>query len=171
MVELRNETVLIENADVMFLNLAGRPTPFNTQGGERSFCVMLDKRPDILERLTREGWNVKHLKPREEGDEPRPYLEVKANYSTGRPPRVAFRSSRGYTELGADEVAQADVAQFKNVDLIIRPYHWKVNGNEGVKAYLKTAIFTLDEDELELKYAEEMQRANSDLKTAEDEAA
>ena len=46
-----------------------------------------------------------------------------------------------------------DLADMKNVDVLINPFEWNVNGNTGVKAYLKSIFITLNEDELELKYA------------------
>lgn len=150
---VRDETLLIEDADIMFRNFAGREQTFNSEG-DRNFCVMLDSRPDLVERLTKDGWNVKYLKPREEGDEPRPYLQVKVSYGKGRPPRCVMITSRQRTDLGADEVAILDVVDIKKVDLIIRPYSWEVNGKQGVKAYLKTIMVTLNEDELERKYAD-----------------
>ena len=40
------------------------------------------------------------------------------------------------------------------MDLILNPYEWAVNGKTGVKAYLKSIFVTIQEDELERKYAD-----------------
>jgi hypothetical protein len=57
-------------------------------------------------------------------------------------------------ELGEDECILLDWADILTVDLIIRPYHWNVNGRTGVKAYLKSIFVVINEDYLELKYAD-----------------
>jgi len=157
----KNDEVLIENADIMFRNFAGHERQFNAEG-ERNFCIMLDKRPDIVEYMQKNGWNIKYLKPREEDDDPRPYIQVKVEYKKGRPPRCVMVSSRGRTDLGADEVELFDMADIKNVDVIVTGYHWSVNENTGVKAYLKSAYVTINEDELDLKYADMVEVGQSE---------
>lgn len=156
----KEDTVLVENADIIFRNFAGREGPYNSVG-DRNFCLLLDR--ELEQRLRREGWNVKELKAREEGDTPRPYIQVTVNYKKGRPPRCVMITSRGRTDLGADEVEIFDYAEIKKADIILNPYSWDVNGNHGIKAYLKTAFVTINEDELELKYAD-MPGANDPAK-------
>lgn len=144
--------LLIEDARIMFRNFAGHVQTYNSEG-DRNFVVFLD--PELANRLKDEGWNVKSLRPREEDDEPQQYMQVSVNYSKGRPPRIVVVTSKNRTDLGADEVEMLDYADLKTVDLVINPYSWEVNGNKGIKAYLKTGFFTINEDELELKYAED----------------
>ena len=55
--------------------------------------------------------------------------------------------------LNEGNVELLDWAQFKNVDLVVRPYEWKVGPKTGIKAYLKTMYVTLEEDDIERKYA------------------
>lgn len=131
-------------------NFEGKEEQYNRKG-DRNFCVLLE--PEMAEALKRDGWNVKSLKAREEGEQPQPYLQVAIGYK-GRPPKVVIITSRGRTDLGEDEVVLLDWADMKTVDLIIRPYEWVVNGNSGVKAYLKSLFVTIQEDYLELKYAD-----------------
>jgi hypothetical protein len=107
--------------------------------------------------MAADGWNVKWLKPREdaeEGDEPQAYLQVTANFDKGRPPRVVMITSRGRTNLDENTVEMLDWADIQNTDMIVRPYEWSVNGKTGVKAYLQSIYVTVEEDDLERKYAE-----------------
>lgn len=141
-------TLLIEDAQLRFLNFAGAETQYN-RGGDRNFCVLID--PALADTLAADGWNVKMLKAREEGDVPTPYLEVSVSYKN-KPPNVAMITSRGRTQLSESMVEMLDYADIKLVDLIINPYAWDVNGKQGIKAYLKTMFVTINEDALDLKY-------------------
>ena len=106
--------------------------------------------------MAADGWNVKWLKPREddEDEKEQPYLAVSLNFAKGRPPRVVSVTTRGRTILGENEVEVLDWVDITNVDLIIRPYEWSVNGKTGIKAYLQSIYVTIQEDPLEIKYAE-----------------
>jgi hypothetical protein len=143
-------TVMMEGARIIFRNFAGKEGQYNREG-DRNFCVLLD--PDVAEAMAKDGWNIKALRAREEGEEEQPYVQVAVNFK-GRPPRVVMITSRGRTTLFEDEVEILDWADIQNVDLIIRPYEWVVNGKSGIKAYLQSIYVTIDEDELELKYSD-----------------
>ena len=62
-------------------------------------------------------------------------------------------SSKRISYLDESTVGQLDTAAIKNVDLMIRPRVWSTAGKSGIKAYLKTAYITIEEDDLDLKYA------------------
>jgi hypothetical protein len=155
-----DNTILMEGVRIIFRNFAGNQTQYN-RPGDRNFCVVL---PDQLaEDLLRDGWNVKYRKPREEGDIPIAYLKVKVHYGKGRPPKVVMITSRGRTDLPEEMVQFIDLVDISYVDLIIRPYNWDVNGSTGISAYLKTIFVKVNEDFLELKYAELEEADNRDI--------
>lgn len=143
--------ITIENARVIFRNFAGKEGQYNREG-DRNFGVIIEDQ-DIERQMKRDGWNVKYLKPRDEDDVETPWVQVSVSYK-GRPPRVVMINSRGRTDLGEEEVEILDWMEFENVDMILNPYEWNVNGKSGIKAYLKTMFVTILEDDLELKYAD-----------------
>jgi hypothetical protein len=157
--------VMIEDARIIFRNFSGKETPFNAEGN-RNFNVLIDNAE--AEKMAADGWKIKYLKPREEGDEPQARLEVKVNFRGKNPPTVVMISSRGQTRLGAAECGILDWAEFEKVDLIINPYHWEVGDKTGIKAYLKSIFVTIVEDELEKKYADVPESAAHSLLTRDE---
>lgn len=149
----QDNTVIMEGVRIVFRNFSGKEGQYNREG-DRNFAVLLDDQ--TAEEMARDGWNVKWLKPREdaeEGETPQAYLSVSVKF-TGRPPRIVLVTSRGRTNLDEDSVEMLDWADIQNVDLIVRPYEWSVNGKTGIKAYLQSIYVTIEEDALERKYAE-----------------
>ena len=147
----RNDnTILMEGVRIVFRNFAGKEGPYNREG-DRNFAVLLDD--PIAQQLRNDGWNVKWLKAKEEGEPEQAYLGVSVNFR-GRPPRIVMVTYRGRTPLGESEVELLDWADITNVDLIVRPYEWTVRGETGIKAYLQSMFVTIEEDALELKYAD-----------------
>lgn len=145
----RNDgSLTMEDARILFRNFAGKEGQYNREG-ERSFCVILDE--DIAEQMHRDGWNVKVLKSREEGDPEEPYLHVTVGFK-GRPPMIVMLTSKGRTTLSEDEVELLDWVDIAEVDLTVRPYTWSVNGKSGIKAYLKAIYVKIEESILDIKY-------------------
>lgn len=147
----QDNNVTMENVRIIFRNFAGKEGMYNREG-DRNFAVLLDD-PKTVEAMEQDGWNIKRLRAREEGEIEQPYLQVSVNFK-GRPPRIVMITSRGRTTLKEDECEILDWADIRTVDLIVRPYEWAVNGKTGVKAYLQSIFVTIEEDALELKYAD-----------------
>lgn len=142
----KNKT--LEDVSIAFRNFAGKEDTYNREG-DRNFCILLD--PNQAEIFTREGWNVKHLKDREDGEGPQPYLQVSVSYKN-RPPKIAMVTSKGINYLGEDQVELLDWVDIETADVTLNPYEWVVNGNSGVKAYLQTLYVKIEEDYLQMKW-------------------
>lgn len=151
MPDQRMPSVTLENVRIGFRNFSGRKGQYN-QEGKRNFHVFLPK--DVAALMEADGWNIKWLAPREEGEEPQAHMEIKVNFHSARPPRVTLITSRGKTQLEEDSVSMLDFVEIKHVDMIVNPSPWEVRGQTGIAAYLKSIFITIVEDELDLKYAD-----------------
>jgi|SRR5690625_1309425 len=144
--------LVMESVQIGFRNFEGREGPYNRKG-DRDFVVFLDR--EFAEELEREGWNIKWPKPNDhinpEEDDRNPYLPVSVGFDY-YPAKVYIISNDNVTMVGEDEVEMLDWAEMENVDLVIRPYEWEVNGNSGIKAYLKAGYFTIVTNAFDDKY-------------------
>lgn len=147
----RMDDLVIEGARLIFRNFSGKGDTYNREG-DRNFNVIIEDEL-VAQKLSEDGWNIKIRPPREEGDEALYRLPVKVNYNSDFPPKIWLVTRNANNLLDEETVGNLDYAEIKNVDLIITPYFWEVNGKSGVKAYLKTMYVTLEEDVFAEKYA------------------
>lgn len=149
MPEQQAKTFMVEDARIIFRNFAGREGQYNRKG-DRNFGVILPE--DVAQQMLDDGWNVKYLEAREEGDPETPFVRVAVRYDI-RPPRVVVITETTRTQLDEASVEILDWANIKTLDLIARGSNWSANGKDGVKAYLQSLFVTIEEDALEKKYA------------------
>lgn len=141
----------IENARLIFKNFSGKEDKYNREG-DRNFCVFVDDIEGVsVDDLLDEGWNVKTLRSRDPEDEDAHYIRVKVRYDN-YPPKIYMVTGRNKILLDEENVGELDYADIESVDLIISPYHYNTNGNEGITAYCKTMYVTIMEDAFAHKY-------------------
>ena len=148
----RKPTLTVENARIIWRNFSGRQTQYNAKG-KRNFNLVVP--PEDVEAMKRDGWNVKTKEPRPDypDDTPLSTLAVNVNYSeNSRPPRVVLIAGNDRTELDESTIDMLDRVQIENVDLIINPSYYDVNGRQGYTAYLQSIYVTIVQDDLEKKY-------------------
>lgn len=143
-----DKNLILENVVIAFRNFEGKEDTYN-RAGDRNFAILLDEKRAA--QMERDGWNVKYLKARDEGDEPQPYIQVAVSYKN-RPPKIGMVTSKGLTYLGEEEVEMLDWVDIETADVTLNPYEWAVNGKTGVKAYLQTLFLKIEEDYLQLKW-------------------
>lgn len=138
----------IEDVTIAFRNFAGKEDLYNREG-DRNFAILLD--PDLAAQMLEEGWNVKFLKEREEGDGQQAYIQVAVSFKT-RPPKIAMVTSKKISYLAEDDVELLDWVDIETADVTLNPYEWAVGDKHGVKAYLKTLFVKIEEDYLQEKW-------------------
>jgi hypothetical protein len=138
----------IQGRHLIYRNFAGREKMYNT-AGDRNFAVVLDE--DTAQTMLKDGWPVKWQKPDEDEEAGDPFLPVSIKFNR-YPPRVVMMTSRAKTTLDEDTVEVLDWANIEKADVIVRGYHWFVNGKDAWKAYVKTLVVIIEEDYLERKY-------------------
>ena len=136
-----NIVLAVLMALLLFRNFSGRESKYN-RAGQRNFCVYIDD-PKDAQKLMDDGWNIRERPPREEGEDPRYYIQVAVSFEN-IPPTVYMIPERKKkkTKLDEESIDVLDFAEIRNVDLTIRPYNWVIqegtkNEKRGVKAYLR----------------------------------
>lgn len=155
MAQNRMPNVVLQNVSIIFKNFAGKVDQYNSQGA-RKFSVVLP--PEVARDMEKDGWNVKWPKVRPDADDPQqdardPHIAVEASYKIFSP-QVTLITGRRRNNLRQDELDILDWADIINVDVVLQPSTYEMNGKAGVKAYLQKMFITIEEDVLDKKYAD-----------------
>lgn len=153
------ENATLENVRIGFRNFSGKAGKYNAEG-DRNFVIFLED--DIAKQMEADGWSVKYLNPRDPEEEPQAFIKVKLNYRF-KPPRTFMVTSRNKTAIPEEMLDILDWVEIRDSDVIIRPYHWEVNGKTGVTAYLQAIYINVQEDDLHRKYADVPDSAQSSV--------
>ena len=149
----RVPNITLNGCRIIFRNFSGKADKFNP-AGRRSYCVLIDQ--ELAEELKAGGWNIKTLKPRDENEDPQPYLQVRVNYRNDEntDPKIYLVSGKHKTLLDAETISSLDYAEIENVDVVIHPYAWEMtDGKSGITAYTKKMYVTVPVDDLDEKYS------------------
>ena len=156
--------ITINDAHIIFCNLAGRKRKFNDEG-KRNFNVILteEQAQDLIDR----GFYVRTMPPRNEDDEPRYLLKINVRMDSDRPPKVFLCTAKSKTPLTADMLSEIDNAEadrsIEKVDLTFSPYRSPTRtDSNGYSAYLHSLYVTVEEDELAARYAAKYEQAEDD---------
>lgn len=146
--------IIIEGLEYVYRpNFEGRAERYNEEGN-RYFNAKVPA--DMVDPLTRDGWNVKWTKPSKNHPNPEehvsePYIEVSVGFNF-RPPTIILIRDGRQQPIGENLVGMLDSMQFENIDVSIRPYQWSNETGSGVKAYLDQFYGTVEMDDLMRKY-------------------
>ncbi len=144
------DNINIGNARIGFRNFSGKAGQYNNEGN-RNFVIFIDDY-DLAKSFEAEGWNIRWLKPRDEGENDQAILPVKVAYGAYPPKIILVKANGKQTPLYEENVQLLDWADIESVDITVRPYNWHAQGKSGVKAYLKIMYVRIQEDPWEDKF-------------------
>lgn len=150
---LNPENIYFENAEITFKNFSGRPTKYQRQEGFRTFSVVVDD-SDMAQHLSEDGWNVRILRPRNEGDTPEHVLDVSINFNFWKKPEIYMICDGHKTKLDEEDLDILDGADIITSDIVVRPRLWDDNGTTRIKAYLQELYVTIQQSRFAAKYAD-----------------
>ena len=151
---MANKNLILENVEILpggFKNFSGKPGQFNAEG-DRNFCVVIPE--DLVDPMANDGWNIKTLNARDESEHDKHFIRVKVRFNSNRPPKVIMLTSGGKVPLDEESIDVLDWSDILSADMAINPYQSEYQGKPHVTGYLKSLYVTIEEDDLERKYAD-----------------
>ena len=134
--------IVIRDAEILgggFKNFSGRVSQYNDKGIKKFNVVIPDS--DTAQQLSEDGWNVKILRPKNEEEEPKHYIEVAINFNFWRKPIVNMRCNDVITELDDESIGVLDNARITHADVNIRARAWEPG---RIKAYLDELMVEIE---------------------------
>lgn len=148
--------LILKNAEILggkFRNFSGTEGRYNPEG-KRNFCVVIDD-DEQAEMMREDGWNVKILAPREEGEKAKNYIKVNVNYNSKVKPSIyKVKGDRIICELGENHIGRLDTKRIIKADLSINSYQYDPD-KPDVTAYLEELYVELEDSPFNYRYAEE----------------
>lgn len=130
--------VVVKNACIMFTNFAGEPDRFGL-AGRPQFNLVLSK--EAADDLRADGWNIRVMPGREEGEEPTYMTNINVSFSDDgrRDPTIKLYSSldgkKVCRRLTAETVSKLDAIRLERINLRIGSFNY--NGDRyTMKGYL-----------------------------------
>lgn len=131
-----------------FSHFDGKADTFNDPG-DHNFTIILP--PEQALDLQEQGWSIRKLDPREEGDDPEYTLKVKISYRFEPPKIYLIKNGR---KIRADEQDLSDIkrATTEQISVIIQPSRWVHGNNSGITAYVKELYAKIRQSRFEEMY-------------------
>ena len=147
--------LILQDAEILggsFRNFSGTEGRYNVEG-KRNFCVVVPD--DVAEQLKEDHWNIKILRPREEGDQSKYYIKVNVNYNSKVKPSIyKCRGDKVICELGENHIGRLDTKRILHADMTINSYQYDPD-KPDVTAYLEELYVELEDSPFNYRFAEE----------------
>lgn len=127
-------------------NFSGRPDQY-TREGDRSFNISLPEETALAVREL--GLNVKD-RENQDGDKMY-YMKIAVSWKI-KAPQIFLVAGQQRTLMPEELVGILDDAVIIKSDITIDPSPYDINGRKGIKAYLKKAYITIEQDDLDREY-------------------
>ena len=148
--DLDRNIVWLEDVKIMrgnYKNFSGRKSEYNRVGW-RTFCIIIDDMA-FAEQLKEDGWNIKIKAPKEAGDRPVYYLQLKLGYNTDESnvngkqfsnPVVKRVCGENIVDLTPITCGELDDNEITSIDVRFRPSFWNIRGETGYSGYVKELV-------------------------------
>ena len=138
-----------------FRNFSGEERGKNA-AGKRNFCIKIDD--DLAEKMKEDGFHIKILQPREEGDEACYFLKINIKPESKYPPEIYLLKEKEGSEKYLVNVPLDNIRSQRRLDgkkikyAEIRFHGWEYDPNEDLTADLDELILEVEDTSLASAY-------------------